>query len=200
MNGLKHAGRGPREWSAVARLFLAVPGVALLHLCLGPPSAYADGRTGTNTEEVDRSIVENCFTSNAYDPNEPPARNAPVCVGTAAARCEVTPPRHQTTLDIAECRSAEAALWNEIVEAQYREWIRNFEKEDSQRAGPGWISVEGALRQSQEAWQGFRDADCHLLYVVHQRGSIRNPASAVCMLNATAKRAFQLRDLGRIAG
>ena len=141
---------------------------------------------------VDRSIVYDCFASAL------PASGRPACVGNAAERCETTPPRHQTTVDIMECRMAEAVAWDGILQAQIELKSNSFNEVDEEFGErPGWIPTRDALLEAHAAWTSFRAAECGFVHALNQGGTIRNVLAPVCNLDMTAQRAIHVRDLGQ---
>ncbi len=168
----------------------AVSLVAALAFCL-PSGAGARDWTKNDWGEVDRAIVETCFSQTPFGVAHPP------CVGQAAEVCETTPPRHQTTLDIMDCRMAEAVVWDEIVEAGHDEERSLLVTAGRNVAGNGLLSEVDALNAAHEAWKSYRRVQCRLVYALNQGGSIKNVRAPICNLNMTADRAFQMRDLFR---
>ncbi len=161
-----------------------------LALAFGLPStAGAWDWTKNEWGNVDRGVVERCFAQT------PIGTKDAACVGEAAELCESTPPRHATTLDIMDCRMAEAVVWNDIVESQFAQQRKDLDITDESSVKPGRISEADALSAAHQAWKSFREAQCHLIYAINQGGSIRNVRSPICTLNMTADRALHMRDL-----
>ena len=166
----------------------AVSLVATLAFCM-PSSAGAWDWTKHDWGEVDRAMVEACLSQMPVGVAHPP------CVGRAAEVCETTPPRHQTTLDIVDCRMTEAVVRDEIVEAGYDEQHSLLVTAGRNVAGNGRLSEAEALNAAHEAWKIYREAQCDLVYALDQVGSIKNVRAPICNLNMTADRAIQMRDL-----
>lgn len=140
---------------------------------------------------VDSDVVLDCFEET------PVGAFYPDCLGQASGACQGIRSGTAdggTTLGITQCIQAETALWDEILNAQYKRVQAALAIEDDagMRAG---IDRTDALRNAQRAWIAFRDADCTARYAMWQDGSIRSIVGANCMMTMTARRALALRDM-----
>lgn len=147
-------------------------------LALLPATAFAQGM------QVDRQQVLQCFRATPLD------AAPPTCIGDAAAACQRLPDG-ETTLGTADCLTAETAVWDDLLNAEYRAAMVRMRDH-----GGGALAEQ--LRDAQRAWIAFRDAECGLHYGIWAGGSIRVIIGANCVLRETAERALELRDLGRM--
>lgn len=95
---------------------------------------------------------------------------------------------------IAACITAETAVWDDILNAEYGKTQSYMTQLDATEP-PVLGARPDALRKAQRAWIAYRDAECELTYLRWQGGSIRSIAAANCGLIMTARRAFELRDM-----
>lgn len=147
--------------------------------------------TATAAQQLTASqdIVQECFN------NTPLGETRPACIRNASNECQGQK-NGSTTLGIAECNQSETAHWDEILNAQYQ-FLRNAYTNaptDTTDAGPDELLHD--LRESQRAWIAYRDADCSFAYTRWQGGSIRTIIHTNCLMEFTAIRAFELRDMG----
>ncbi|MGL6211181.1 MAG: lysozyme inhibitor LprI family protein [Paracoccaceae bacterium] len=153
--------------------------------CVGFPFA----QPAKADTEVDHQIVLNCYVTVLRDGAEPS------CVGQAAEKCMYTPPRNSSTLAIMECQSGEADAWFDLVTDHLNpsiiEKLREYEETVSD---PAYISKWNRMKEAQDAWLRYRDAQCALLYAEFQDGSMKNIVSSDCKMRMTAARAFEIRS------
>ncbi|SPH17315.1 hypothetical protein DEA8626_00833 [Defluviimonas aquaemixtae] len=133
------------------------------------------------TPVLDRAQVEGCFAAT------PVGSVDPDCLGAAATACQSATPDGETTLGITACIQAETQVWDEILNREYRETRGHISSQ------PG---LADQLLAAQRAWIAFRDAECGLAYSLWLDGSMRTIAAANCLLDLTARRSFELRDMG----
>jgi uncharacterized protein YecT (DUF1311 family) len=137
-------------------------------------------------KDVDAAVVEACFAGAAV------GDVLPSCIGAAAKACEAQTPA--TTLDISECLMAETAVWDAILNREYKAARAALARQGAADGGNVGTLTDG-LRDAQRAWIAFRDADCGLTYSIWAGGSIRVIFAGNCYLTKTAQRAIELRDI-----
>ncbi len=130
--------------------------------------------------EVDAQQVEACFAS------APAGDYGPHCLGSASDACQTSTPEGQTTIGIAACIGAETAAWDALLNREFRA---------TRDAHAGSAGVADRLVAAQRAWIAFRDADCALAHARWADGSIRGVVAANCLMEMTARRALELRDM-----
>lgn len=105
------------------------------------------------------------------------------CIGTVEQPCfeGLASPGYAET---AECISREAAAWDAILNADWRQLMGELDDETEQPL----------VREAQRAWIAFRDADCHAaLMLAHPvRGGIWG---ADCERTRTAERVLAIRAM-----
>jgi uncharacterized protein YecT (DUF1311 family) len=84
-----------------------------------------------------------------------------------------------STLEIVECLQKQTASWDAVVEYAY---------EEAQRKSSG--DVAKALREAQDLWRSYRDANCRVAAL--GEGSIAAVEAAECRLRMTTARAAEL--------
>ncbi len=134
--------------------------------------------------QVDRQQVLECFRAAPLDA-APPA-----CIGDAAAACQRLP-GGETTLGAAECLNAEAGVWDDVLNAEYRDAMARI-------CDHGGAALAEQLRDAQRVWIAFRDTECGLRDGIWAGGTIRVIIAGNRVLRETTERALELRDLGRI--
>ncbi|WP_170478941.1 lysozyme inhibitor LprI family protein [Ruegeria arenilitoris] len=132
---------------------------------------------------VDKGYVQQCSSQELV------GNSLPECVGQAANLCQ-TVPGQSTTLGITECIQEETLIWDAFLNEQYQLRRAELAQESAELANE--------LREAQRAWISFRDAECGLQYSLWSGGTIRSIVYAGCVLNETAERALELRDLGKM--
>ncbi len=98
------------------------------------------------------------------------------CIGVVANACE----REDGTSNGAriECAQREGRVWDERLNAAYRNAIARMEKEGADN-----------LRQTQRAWIALRDARCRQAWATYH-GSMAGPIQAWCEMELTARQAI----------
>lgn len=132
---------------------------------------------------VDYESVLRCFSE------APTGNGLPDCLGSSANKCQAVP-GNGTTLGIARCIQAETEVWDGFLNQQYR-----LRREELAKQGAGFSEQ---LQAVQRAWIAFRDAECGLQFDLWSDGSIRTIVAASCIMDETAERALELRDLGKM--
>lgn len=107
------------------------------------------------------------------------------CIGVASSKCIGV---YYTASGKANCWSKEAALWDDMLNHEYRELNNN----SSNRR------FKTALKNTQRAWIKYRDADCGLYNAMGVGGAPMEQLYESCNMNHTAKRAIALQELSEI--
>ncbi|MCR9107587.1 lysozyme inhibitor LprI family protein [Marivita sp. XM-24bin2] len=137
--------------------------------------------------EIDQQIVRDCFENTEI------GALYPFCLGEASGQCQELP-GGSTTIGIAECIQAETAMWDVILNEEYK-WTQMANETADEKGLSQVMDRSDALRDAQRAWIAFRDADCTARYAMWQDGTIRTIVGANCHLTMTAQRAIELRDM-----
>lgn len=118
------------------------------------------------------------------------------CIGQMAETCMNGTDGGWSTLGMTFCTLAEAEVWDEYLNAEYRQTRAWAEAADAEEAEffPGYAQRAEFLLEAQRAWITFRDAECGLEYALWGSGSMRNIAGASCKLDMTAARTIELRS------
>ena len=130
-------------------------------------------------------MVDACFASGAAD-----------CIGDAAAQCMADEPDGETTFGMMTCLSAEAQVWDGLLNAEYakaRDFARAMDAEDAEFF-PEFAIRADQVQTAQRAWIAFRDANCAMQYGLWGAGSMRRIAGADCRMQMTADQTFALRN------
>lgn len=159
--------------------------VALAALLLAPPAALAEGGPRADPERV-RLCRDGAGAGDT----------TPSCIGAAAGACQEAA-GGATTAGIMACLDSETAAWDAMLNEEYGLLRGDLRAEDAAAAGKSLVSRSDAMRDAQRAWIAFRDADCALRWSMWQDGTIRGPVAARCLLDHTARRTLELRDLRR---
>lgn len=95
----------------------------------------------------------------------------------------------QTTVDLGQCLTTARQLWDKELNAAYAALMQTLE--------PG---AREALKASERAWIGFRDAEVKFLreHFSTQDGTIWPLVEGAQVLDLTRKRAIQLRCYGKM--
>ena len=103
------------------------------------------------------------------------------CIGKLADPC-LARPENSSTIGQYECIRNETVLWDNMLNAEYKQLRGLLESKDKQTA----------LRDVQRLWIKYRDADCGLARVFYDGGTIATPIAANCVLYKTARRTIEL--------
>lgn len=120
------------------------------------------------------------------------------CKGLASDQCMANGEDGQTTLGITGCNAMEAALWDEMLNADFsnhRAWAKAGDDAERPYFDGQFTDRAEKLLAAQRAWIAFRDAECALAYAAWGSGSMRNIAASSCMADLTADRVIHLREL-----
>ena len=137
--------------------------------------------------KINQQIVRDCFENTEI------GALYPLCLGEASGQCQEQP-GGSTTIGIAECIQAETAMWDVILNEEYK-WTQMANQTADEEGLSQVMDRSDALRDAQRAWSAFRVADCAARYAMWQDGTIRTIVSANCHLTMTAQRAIELRDM-----
>ena len=99
------------------------------------------------------------------------------CIGVLAVAC-VQKIGNMSNATLNECRSKEAAVWDQRLNAAYRTALEKMEKDAADN-----------LRKTQRAWIAWRDASCRQPYLTFQ-GTMAGPMETWCVMNLTALQAI----------
>ena len=152
---------------------------------VGSPAAASDTLVASYG-----SMLETCY-ANAGSTTD---RHA--CIGAMSTACSAGEEGGETTLGIVSCLMAEAAVWDEYLNAEYQAARARAKAADADEAAyfPEFAKRADALLAAQRAWITFRDAECFRAYAEWGAGSMRNIASAGCQMQMTADRTIELRQ------
>jgi uncharacterized protein YecT (DUF1311 family) len=92
----------------------------------------------------------------------------------------------QSTYGMAHCFSLEAAIWDDLLNANYKSLREDLDAPQVAR-----------LREMQRAWIAARDATC-AFYDAKIQGTIAIPMGAACLARETARRALLLKFFTRL--
>ena len=120
------------------------------------------------------------------------------CKNLAANLCQAEVEGGQTTLGITDCNQVEAALWDDLLNAdwpKHRAWAKVGDDAERPYFNGQFTDCAETMLKAQRAWIAFRDAECALVYASWGSGSMRNIAASACMADMTADRVIALRQL-----
>jgi uncharacterized protein YecT (DUF1311 family) len=107
------------------------------------------------------------------------------CIGVVSTPCQQTS-QGSTEAGTNACFHRELAVWDERLNKGYKRWIDAC----------GETKVCAARRKFARAWLAARDARCALPWIELQ-GTMANPLTDFCLLDATARHAIWLDGHGR---
>lgn len=119
------------------------------------------------------------------------------CLGQMSTECMETQDGGYSTLGMTSCLSAEAEVWDGYLNSEYRVTRDYMKSADADEAVyfPAYAVRAEKLLDAQRAWIAYRDAACALDYAEWGSGSMRNIAFADCMMQMTAERTIELRQM-----
>jgi len=125
---------------------------------------------------------------------------AGACIGTGASACFDGAADGQTTFGMMSCLSAEADVWDRLLNEEYAAARARAEAADAEDRPhmEGYAVRAQQVRDAQRAWIAFRDANCAMEYGEYGAGSMRLIAGADCRLRMTAERTLDLRGYLRL--
>jgi len=110
-------------------------------------------------------------------------RGGQACVGRISKPC-MKEPGGETTAGMKMCTGRELKTWDALLNAEYRRLLGGLEAKSQEK-----------IRAAQRAWIAMRDGDCALPYDTFAGGTLAGVVAGSCLLDHTATRALQLRDL-----
>jgi uncharacterized protein YecT (DUF1311 family) len=178
-------------------------GAALALFALGQVSAKAADDDAGRPE--DRAAVAACLKIGAAAPRDDvasptggktdpaawmayftrtPKPGPSSCVGVVSTPCLQRDPggASGTTVDILDCLTREQRVWDERLNAAYKEWIQACQASKDDK-------ICAARRKIERAWIAYRDALCGQPYEEHG-GTFASVDFADCMLSETARQAI----------
>jgi uncharacterized protein YecT (DUF1311 family) len=122
----------------------------------------------------DAAIITNCITTEL---------NRYACIGRMSKDC-MTKPGGETTVGMKMCSAREAEAWDALLNTEYTKVLGNLDD-----------AAKKKLRAAQRAWITMRDNDCQIPFDVYAGGTIAGVIAGNCLMERTAARTLQLRDL-----
>ncbi len=104
------------------------------------------------------------------------------CLGLYSQQC-MEDDANSTTSGMVACLSTESAAWDDVLNREYRKLLPRLDEEQ-----------KAALREVQRKWIEFRDLDCAFPHVL-VRGTLAQPWGADCVMQHTARRAYEIRGI-----
>ncbi len=119
------------------------------------------------------------------------------CIGAMSGNCMAKEDQGETTYGMATCTSSETEVWDGFLNNEYRQTMTYFKVQDMDEAElfPEFANRANALKKAQRAWLVYRDAACDLEYALPGAGSIRQLTGTGCMLQMTAERTIELKQM-----
>lgn len=122
----------------------------------------------------DTATIADCMAAEA---------NRYTCIGRISQPC-MEEHGGDTTLGMKMCAVRETDAWDALLNAEYQRLLGNLEGK-----------AKDKLRAAQRAWISMRDGDCALPYAIYEGGTLAGVLAATCLLDRTATRTIQIRDL-----
>lgn len=160
---------------AGARRLAAAVCIGLIGWAASPGSAPAE--TDLADPAAARAAIEACLARDSAA--EEPAR----CIGAASERCMATP-GGETTIRMGSCVAAEASGWDMLLNEAYSAARKAMD-----------AGASTALRDAQRAWLSYRDAGCAVWDEVFRGGSMAQLSRLSCLMEQTARRTLELREI-----
>ena len=111
------------------------------------------------------------------------------CVGVVSTPCLQDPNESGTTVGMADCVTREYRVWDERLNAAYKEWVKGCPDKPGRKDDKSCA----ARRKLERAWIAYRDALCDLPYAEHG-GSLATVEYADCMMRETARQAIWIEQ------
>jgi uncharacterized protein YecT (DUF1311 family) len=156
-----------RAWTGLAAV-LALVGVATT------PPAHAQSRKPTAHEIA---AIRDCAAKNQDNIDAADAR----CLFKLVANPCMGPAGNATDWVEADCYLVEAAIWDDLLNANYKSLLASLDDEQTAKA-----------RTMQQAWIAYRDTTCGF-YDDKIRGSMSIMMRASCIAQETERRAMLLK-------
>lgn len=147
-------------------------------ICLAIAFAAPDGARADEEDDIETLIaqIEACL-GRISDPGEHPE----LCMGLHALPC-MDAPEGQSSDGAIACLSEETKAWGRILTNEYSALLARLDEEP-----------RNALRDAQKKWTTFTEANC-AFPISLERGALSGPWAADCEMQATARRAMELRS------
>lgn len=119
------------------------------------------------------------------------------CIGDMAVNCMDADEGGYTTLGMSTCASAEADVWDTLLNFEYKETMAWAKASDADEAinFPEHANRVESLLAAQRAWIEFRDTNCSLRYALWGAGSMRHIAGSNCIMEMIAEQTIKLREM-----
>ncbi|MDO5621981.1 MAG: lysozyme inhibitor LprI family protein [Paracoccus sp. (in: a-proteobacteria)] len=123
------------------------------------------------------------------------------CIGITFDPCRGDGPDAVSTVRMVECMGLEITQWQALLEASYQQRLVEAEQADDldkslgKGATAASVSEAEALRASQDAWAGYREATCAYIGSRWHGGSGGRVENSGCYLDLTARRALWMDDM-----
>lgn len=150
----------------------------LLALSVSLASAVANAQDRFEPTESEQVQIRNCFETNPGT-----SKNAKQCIGLIADDC-LSGPEGNRTSGMVGCATREARVWDDLLNEQYQKARDALEPD-----------IFAKLRDVQRLWIQYRDEKCAFPFALYQGGTIAQPMSAYCVLEMTAERTIELREI-----
>lgn len=118
---------------------------------------------------------------------------ARTCRGEASSTCMETEPDGYTTFGMTFCTLAEHAVWDDLLNREYRTTRARLRDMDAGEFDPQFAVRADRLLEAQRAWIAFRDAECLLAYAEFGAGTMGRINGVSCELFMTSDRAIELK-------
>lgn len=124
---------------------------------------------------ADASAIAQCLADSRANRIRPEQ-----CVGLISEPCQETS-EGASTAGMMACVGREHRVWDQRLNDAYRDLLATLDP-----AG------QAKVRDIQRAWIAWRDKKCTMAYVIFEGGTMAGPVSAACVMDATARRSFEL--------
>lgn len=158
--------------------------VLILTLLFAPPAAAQEEYEVREYGGILRACYEDAEGSDAKSQ----------CLGAMSTACMEQEEGGYTTLGMSRCAYGESLVWDEFLNAEYREtrrFLASLDEEDKEYFPEFSVRVE-ALLKAQRAWIAYRDASCELDYALWGAGSMRHISGTQCAMETVSARTIEL--------
>jgi len=160
--------------------------IALAGLLVAGQVAHAQVAHAQDTSkptDKERAVITSCLDAAAL------VRVARTrCIGRVSGPC-LEADGATSTAAMTGCHVRENMVWDGLLNEAYD----NLKGQLPEKAA-------SALTELQKTWISWRDAKCNFPFAFYEGGSIARPISAACLMDATAARAIELRELAEDIG
>ena len=119
------------------------------------------------------------------------------CIGLMSGNCMAREEQGETTYGMATCTASETEVWDRFLNDEYRQtmtYMKALDKDDEELF-PEFANRADALKKAQRAWLVYRDAACDLEYAMPGAGSLRHLTGTGCVMQMTAERTIELKQM-----